>query len=210
MPRLVLIHALRQSAQPIEEAFARAWPEATLVSVLDATLSADLAAAGRLDARMTDRFLELGRYAVSLAPDALLFTCSAFGPCIEAVRTELAPLPVRRPSEAMVAEASAIGGRIALVATYAPTLASMPSEFPSHVEIEPIFVEGALAALNEGDPDRHDHLVAEAVRGVGCDAVALSQYSLARAAPAVAGVMNVPVLTTPNAAVRELRQALER
>lgn len=208
MPRIVLIHALRHSPRPIEEAFAESWPEATLVNLLDDSLSADLAASGRLDDAMTDRFLALGRYAASLTPDALLFTCSAFGPCIEAVRLDLSPLPVRRPNEAMIAEAAAIGGRIALVATYAPTLASMPAEFPAHIELAPIYVDGALAALNEGDLDKHDALVADALRGGRYDAVALAQYSLARAAPTVAGVVDAPVLTTPGAAVRELRQAL--
>ena len=43
-------------------------------------------AAETFDARMTTRFLILGRHAVSLGSDAILFTCSAFGPCIGAVR----------------------------------------------------------------------------------------------------------------------------
>lgn len=208
MTRIALIHALRHSPPPIEAAFAELWPEAQLTNLLDDSLSADLAAAGALDARMTDRFLTLGRYAASLGSEAILFTCSAFGPCIEAVRADLAPLPVRSPYEAMIAEACAIGGRIGLVASFAPTLETMPADFPPGVEIEPIYVEGALLALNAGDLDRHDDLVASALNGRRFDAVALAQYSLARAAPRVAAAMDAPVLTTPGAAVRELRRAL--
>jgi hypothetical protein len=162
-----------------------AWPEAQLTKVLDESLSTDLAAAGTLDARMTERFLMLARYAASLGSDAILFSCSAFGPCIEAVRADLAPLPVRRPNEAMIAEAEAIGGRIALVATFAPTLKTLPAEFPPNVEIEPIYVEGALSALNAGDSKAHDRLVAEALKGRRCAAVVLAQYSLARSASGV-------------------------
>ena len=108
----------------------------------------------------------------------------------------------------MIGKAVAIGGRIALVATFAQTLETMPAEFPSTVEIEPIYVEGALSALNAGDSKAHDRLVAEAVRGRRCDAVVLAQYSLARAAPVVSAIMDTPVLTGPGAAVRELRRAL--
>lgn len=210
MTRIALIHALRHSPPPIEAAFAELWPEASLVNLLDDSLSADLATAGALDGCMTDRFLTLARYAATIGSEAILFTCSAFAPCIAAVRAELAPLPVRAPYEAMIAEAAAIGGRIALVATFAPTLETMPAEFPPHIEIEPVYVEGALAALDAGNPQVHDRLVAAALRGTRCDAVALAQYSLARAAPAVAAVIEAPVLTTPAAAVRELRRALER
>ena len=35
---------------------------------------------------MTGRFLRLGRYALRTGADAILFTCSAFGPCIDAVQ----------------------------------------------------------------------------------------------------------------------------
>lgn len=208
MTRIALVHALRHSPPPIEAAFAELWPEAQLTNLLDDSLSADLAATGGVDERMTERFLVLGRYAASLGSDAILFTCSAFGPCIEMVRSDLAPLPVRSPYEAMITEASAIGGHIALVASFAPTLETMPADFPPTVEIESIYVEGALLALNAGNLRLHDDLVAAALKGRRFDAVALAQYSLARAAPRVAAVIDAPVLTTPGAAVRELRRTL--
>jgi Asp/Glu/hydantoin racemase len=208
MNRITLIHATCHSLAPIEAAFARDWPEARLTNILDDSLARDRAAAESIDERITERFLTLGRYAASVGTDAILFTCSAFRPCIEAVRADLAPLLVRGPYDAMITQAAAIGGRVALLATFAPTLQTMPGEFPSNIRVEPIYVEAALAALNAGDPQRHDQLVAEAIRGKQYDAVALAQYSLARAASAVAAVVDAPVLTTPNAAVQELRRAL--
>jgi Asp/Glu/Hydantoin racemase len=132
--------------------------------LLDDSLSADLARDGRLTEAMTGRFLSLGRYAAATCADAILFTCSAFGPCIEAVAREHAPMPVLKPNEAMIEQAAARGRRIGLLATFAPTLVSMPPEFPHPVEIVPKLAAGALAALDRGERAEHDRLVAEASR----------------------------------------------
>ena len=63
--RVTLVHALKHSIAPIEASFARLWPDARLMNLLDDGLSADLARDGRLTDAMTERFLSLGRYAAS-------------------------------------------------------------------------------------------------------------------------------------------------
>ena len=207
--RIALIHALRHSPPPIEAAFKAAWPEATLMNLLDDSLSADLARGGALDQAMTDRFLNLSRYAVGTGADAILFTCSAFGPCIEAVAAEHAARPVLKPNEAMLEEAVAQGRKIGLLATFGPTLASMPPEFPAGVEVKCKLAEGALAALDRGDLDEHDRLAVEAAKDLAdCDVIALAQFSLARVKPLVEAATGRPVLSTPDSAVRKLRRLL--
>jgi Asp/Glu/hydantoin racemase len=207
--RIALIHALKHSIVPIEASFARLWPDAILMNLLDDSLSADVARDGRLTVAMTDRFLSLGRYATATGADAILFTCSAFGPCIEAVARERAPMPVLKPNQAMIEQATARGQRIGLLSTFAPTLKSMPQEFPSTIQIVPKLAEGALAALDRGDRAGHDRLVAEASRDLrDCDLIALAQYSMAPAAAMVAEATKLPVLTTPDSAVAKLKQLL--
>ena len=213
--RIALIHALAHSVAPIEAAFARLWPEVRRANLLDDSLSADLTRDGALTPAMTARFLALARYAASTGADGILFTCSAFGPCIDACAAALAPLPVLKPNEAMIEEAVAAAGptgRIGLMASFAPTLASMPAEFAaaaSGISLVPCLAEGAMAALDRGDGPAHDRAAAEAAAGLGaCDVVALSQFSLARAAEAVARASGRPVLTTPDSAVRKLRRLL--
>ncbi|MDO9501022.1 aspartate/glutamate racemase family protein [Falsiroseomonas sp.] len=207
--RIALIHALRHSPPPIEAAFAEAWPEARLMNLLDDSLSADLARDGALTPAMTERFLTLGRYARGTGADGVLFSCSAFGPCIEAVAADLAPIPVLKPNAAAIEEAVAIGKRIGLLATFPGTLASMPPEFPPGVEVVPCLAEGALAALDAGDVAAHDRLAAEAARRLeGCDVILLGQFSLARAARAVSATTGLPVVTTPGSAVRQLKALL--
>ncbi|MGY4435606.1 hypothetical protein ACVWWO_008083 [Bradyrhizobium sp. F1.13.1] len=176
-PRIALIHALKHSIVPIEAAFAKAWPEARLMNLLDDSLSSDLAREGKLNDAMTERFLVLGRYAAATGADAILFTCSAFGPCIEAVARAHAPMPVLKPNEAMIERAVTMGRRIGLLSTFAPTLASMPPEFPASVQIVPKLAEGALAALDRGDRATHDQLIVEASHDLrDCDVIALAQF----------------------------------
>jgi hypothetical protein len=84
--RVALIHALAHSVAPVNAEFERTWPECVRMNLLDDSLSADLARQGALDARMTGRFLALAEYALGTGAAGILFTCSAFGPCIDAVR----------------------------------------------------------------------------------------------------------------------------
>lgn len=213
MARIALIHALAQSLAPVNEALARSWPEARRMNLLDDSLSADLEAGGSgLDGAMQARFDALADYALATGAEAILFTCSAFGPCIDAVARRLAPRQVLKPYSAMV-EAAALhvrshGGRIGLVASFAPTLAAMPAEFPADATPFVALAEGALASLQAGDTAAHDAAAAHAalaLRARRCTLIALAQYSLARAAPAVRAATGLPVLTSVDTAVATLR-----
>jgi len=203
--RIALIHALMHSIAPINEAFERMWPEATRMNLVDDSLSADLARGASLES-MTPRFLTLARYARDAGADGILFTCSAFGPCIEACAAELAPMPVLKPNEAMIEEAADYD-RVGVLATFAPTLVSLPPEFGRPVATK--LIEGGMAALDVGDGETHDLLAAEAAQALAaCDVITLAQFSLARAADAVAAATGKPVLTTPDSAVRKLKRPL--
>jgi hypothetical protein len=215
--RIALIHALKHSMPAIEEAFSRLWPEARLANLLDDSLSADLARDGALTPAMYQRFQTLARYAASCGADGILFTCSAFGPCIEACARDLAPLPVLKPNEAMIEAAVALAGpegRVGLLATFAPMLATMPAEFAAvapKLTVVPGLAEGALAAMDRGDLDGHDQAAARAAATMtGVDIIALGQFSLSRAHRLVAAASGKPVLTTPDSAVRKLQHLLMR
>ncbi len=216
--RVALIHALAHSVAPINAVMARDWPQAERMNLLDDSLSADLARSGAgLDVAMHQRFETLAAYAERTGAQAILFTCSAFGPCIEAVAARRPLMPVLKPNEAMIAEAVAAvqgaqgGGRIGLVASFAPTLQSMPAEFPDGIELRTTLADGAMEALNAGEGAVHDALVvaaAQRLKAQGCSVIALAQFSMARARAAVEQAVALPVFTTPDSAVRVLRQRL--
>lgn len=213
--RITLIHALKHSIVPIEASFARLWPDARLMNLLDDSLSADLARDGGLTDAMTERFLRLGRYAAGTGSDAILFTCSAFGPAIERAASGL-PIPVLKPNEAMFDAAMACGQRIGMLTTFAPSVASLQAEFDEAASsrkprprLTTLVVERAMQALRDGDVATHNRLLAEKVGELGpCDAVMLAQFSTSLAAKDVQAKLAVPVLTAPDAAVRKLRKCV--
>jgi Asp/Glu/hydantoin racemase len=213
--RIVLIHAVMVAMQPINDAFRRLWPAAECVNLLDDSLSADRSRAGELTPLLFDRFEALTSYARLSGAGGVLFTCSAFGPAIDAVARRTT-LPVLKPNEAMYEDALQCGRHIGMVATFAPAVASMEQEFHelvaqrrSDATIRTVCVPEAMAALNKGETAAHDAIVAEAARGLeNCDAVMLAQFSTSRAEEEVIRRTRVPVLTSPGSAVRKMKALL--
>lgn len=219
-PRIALIHALRDSMVPIWDAFSTGWPEAQTFNVLDDSLSADLAAEGELTDAIVNRFITLGRYARDTSAngkttDAILFTCSAFGPAINAVKNDL-DIPVFTPNEAAFGEALSIDCGIGLIVSFPPSEHALSAELSDaaaaggiSLNLTSSVANGALAALQSGDGPRHDEIIAETAEtmsDVGC--IVLGQFSMARAAHEVRQRSKTPVITTPAAAVARLRAML--
>ena len=213
--RVALIHATALAIDPISDAFARLWPDIERLNLLEDRLSQDRARDGHLTAAMVERFQSLARYAISAGAHAILFTCSAFGPAIEAVAASVA-VPVLKPNEAMFDEALAGGSRIGLVATFEPSLAPMREELLAMaqergqaIELRECHVPQAMQLLAQGDAQAHHDRVAHAVATLGdCDVVMLAQFSMAGAAVAARAQARCPVLTSPDCAVQALRAAL--
>ena len=220
--RVALIHALEESVQPARAAFSECWPESYAFDLLDTSLAEDFAHSGKLDADMVGRFQALAQYAAGSTgiggrAAGILFTCSAFGPAIDAVKA-CSPIPVLRPNESAFEAALQMGCRLGLLVTFGPSkqsleteLRSMAAEKGQTVEIRTVLAEGALAALKRGHGHEHDRIVAEAAVGLGAvDAIILGQFSLARARDVVTAACRRPVITTPHSAVLALRHRIEQ
>lgn len=214
-PRIALIHATPLAIEPIVAAFRRLWPQARTTNLLEDSLAPDLAADGRLTDRMIERFLTLTRYVHGCGADAILFTCSAFGPAIEAAAAAV-PIAVLKPNEAMLDEALAMGKNIGLVATFGPSIPALKTELEDMararqqtITVTTRIVTPALAALQDGDAETHDRLVAEAAAELmPCDALVLGQFSMASAARLIPVRPGCTILTSPDSAVMRLKQVL--
>lgn len=213
--RIALIHATALSMPPIDAAFDRLWPQASRMHLLDDSLSRDRQRDGALTPAMVQRFVDLAGYAHRTGADAILFTCSAFGPAIDAAAKSVA-IPVLKPNEAMFEQALQAGRRIGLAVTFGPSLDSLSDEFRALAaargaspDLRTLLVPEAMQDLAEGRAgDHHRKIAAACATFADCDAVMLGQFSMAAARADVAAVLRCPVLTSPDCAVQALKQRL--
>jgi aspartate/glutamate racemase len=216
-PRIALIHATPVAIEPINAALLAGWPDAAPVNILDDSLSVDRAAVTDLSPALTERIVDLARYARKLGSDGILFTCSAFGGAIEEAARQL-DVPVLKPNEAMFEAAIRHGRNSAMIVTFAPSLAGMEAEFAeeakrlgSDATLTSFLVEAAMTALKNGDAETHNRLIAEQVRSLkGFDAIVLAHFSTARAAAAVQEAVEMAVFSSPETAVSKLRRLMQR
>lgn len=213
--RIVLLHATPVAMAPVHSAFKELWPDAELVNLLDDGLTIDRAKDSELTPQLCERFVNLGRYAYQSGADAILVTCSAFGPAIEQMAKTL-PIPVLKPNEAMFSEALRLGRRIGMLATFAPSVVTMEAEFAafarqqnSDATLTTLVVEGAIDQLRQGNTEQHNRLVAERAPELeNCDVIMLAHFSTSVALNAVREKVTTRVLTAPHAAVTTLKQQM--
>jgi aspartate/glutamate racemase len=218
--RIALIHATPLAVAPIAASFERLWPHAQLQNLLDDSLSLDRARDGQLTAAMTQRFVDLSHYVQGCGCEAILFTCSAFGPAIEAAG-QSTPLPTFKPNQAMFDMALATTPqsgvlRVGLLATFAPSIASMAAELEQMAQqrglplvLHSAHVAEAMDDLNQGRAELHHEKITRAAAQLpACDVVVLAQFSMAAAQPWVQRQSAVPVLSSPDCAVTALRQRM--
>lgn len=206
MVRIALIHATELSLAPTKKAFSSIWPQAELVHLVDDSLSLD-----RLRGKDTSgRISALADYAISLDAEAILYTCSAFGEAISRVQNRL-NIPVFKPNEAMFELVFRAGKKIAMLATFRPSIQSMEEEYhEAAIEgatLTTYFVEGAREASDSGDLTLHNHLIAEAIKPLtGFEAIMLAHFSMSSALELCERAIQVPVFTAPEAVVREIKE----
>lgn len=213
--RIVLIHATPLAVNPINDTFARQWPEANISNLLDDSLSSDRGKVTKLTPALYQRIDSLVDYAVSLDAAAILFTCSALGEAIDA-SAETHALPVLKPNEAMFESALEKGDNIIMLATFAPAVPSMEAEFreiaiadQSSAKLTTVVVEGARDALTTGNTALHNQLIIEAARQhQHADAIVLAHFSMEVTYEEIKAAVTCPVLSSPQAAVAKLKRLM--
>ena len=212
---IFLFHVHKEAMSAAVRAFNEDWPEAKISNILEDGLFEWVRETGGVVSEMHKAFDTLTEYAVSRGAEGILYSCSAFGECIDAC-IEKYDLPLLKPNDAMIEKALEYGSKIAIVATVAATIPTIATEIQSiaanqkiPVEFSSYVVDGAFDALAEGNPEKHDNLVAKQVSIISdCDVIVLAQFTLSRSAPILKEVTNIPVLNSPSAAVAKMRYLL--
>ena len=214
-PDITLFSVHKDAMAAAVAAFAQDWPEARVSNVMDDGLFRWVGETRGVVPEMYAPFEDHTRYMVGRGADAILFTCSAFQPCIDAVMTQH-DIPMLKPNDAMIEQALDSGSRIAVLATVSGTIPSVSAEITNmaaargqEIALSQHFVDHAFAAMAAGEGEVHDGMVADAARSItDADVIVLAQFTLSRAVPRVAAVTDVPVLNSPGAAVAKLKGML--
>lgn len=212
MAHIGVAHVTRLAKEPVRSAFSEIWPEAEISDFGDYDLPPVRAAAGCETPEIQARIAALATQACDAGVQALLFTCTAFSKSIELVARRL-PIPVLTPNEAMFREALMTGGRVGLVATFAPSLQAMSEEYAmiarelgENPELQTVCAEGAMSAALSGNTWKHDNLIAEAAKSLDkCDVIMMAQLSMASARSSVRELTGIEPLTSPESSVKILR-----
>jgi hypothetical protein len=168
------------------------------------------------------------RYAVDLVElghvDAVLITCSTMNRAYPQVRDalQLYGIPVFQIDRPMMARAVEHGGRVLVVATHGPTVAStqallqeVAAEMGQTLSVSGVLVEAAWEALARGQVELHNRLLAEALRermaaeAIGCVVLAqLSMSAFLLSYPDPLKEFGVPVFTSGQCGFEAMRPVL--
>lgn len=215
MTTIVVIHTGPVTVQPIKDQFKEQLADARVINIVDDSLLNDVRSAGHLTPEVTSRIYSYMQNAQSMGADLILNACSSVGEATDQLRGMIRT-PIIKVDEAMAAEASRIGPRVGVVATVSTTLEptvrliqKKAKEAHRDVTVVERIADGAFDALLAGDAARHDEILKRTIVELmdHVDVVVLAQVSMARLVPLL-GPTKVPVLSSPQSGVAEVRRAL--
>ena len=213
--RIFLVHPTPLAMPPVDEAFKTLWREAQVLNLLDESLYADVGANGELTPALYTRLTNLFRHCEASGADGIVFSGSTFGPAVEEARKAV-KVPVLRIEEAMMDVAAARSGSILLACTQKRaqpvvrgTLDAAAARTGTTLNVTELWVAGARDALNKGDNDTHDRLIAEQCAAAGSfDQIVFGMMSMAPAKAKMTPALAQKVLTSGEAAVARMRKLL--
>ncbi len=215
--KLGLIHTSATLVPVFAQLCQHKLPKVEAFNITDDSLVKGIREAGSLTAQIARRVASYLESAELAGADYILVTCSSIGPAVEA-GAKLVGVPVLRVDQPMADQAVRTGKRIGVIATLTTTLEPTADLIQrraqlagKEIELRSRVAEGAFEALMNGDPVKHDALVAAALKELSqqVDVLVLAQASMAR----VVDTLNpqekrVPILASPGIAVEYLATVL--
>ncbi|MGE5553037.1 MAG: aspartate/glutamate racemase family protein [Betaproteobacteria bacterium] len=210
---VAVVHTGPVTVEPLKQRFARFLPDVRVINIMDDSLLNDVRAAGRVTESVVKRMCAYFALAESMGVDAILNACSSVGETVP-VAQRMISVPIFRVDRPMAERAVSLGQRIGVVATVSTTLdptarlvREVATEAGRQVEIVRGLCDGALDLLLAGKATEHDQVVLEKVRQLAqeVDVIILAQVSIARLVPSIGDDIKVPVLSSPDSGVEQIR-----
>ncbi len=212
-PLIAFLHTASVHEPTFAGLMARLAPAVPAHHLEDASLLADVMAAGAVTDAIARRLTARLHEAAGTGAELIVCTCSTIGGAAEALG-RAAGLPVLRIDRAMAEQAVARGRRIVIAAclesTIGPTselLRQVAAARGVEPELRMLVVEYAWARFEAGDLEGYHGTIAQALREAAdeADVIVLAQASMAPAAERCAELAT-PILSSPELG---LRRALE-
>ena len=213
--KIFIIHTSNVSYNDLQRLCAQIVPEVEVRNIVDDSLLQEVKTVGHVTPDIIARMCSYFKTAEMLGADLILNQCSSVGEAA-AIAAKCVNIPVLRIDRPMAEKAVEMGGRIAVVATVASTVApscalveQAARDLGRNVEVVPYLIDGALDILMKEGQARHNQYVLETLKKCEneVDVIVLAQGSMTVLIPEL-GAIGKPVLTSPELGVRRVRKML--
>jgi Asp/Glu/hydantoin racemase len=200
----------------ITELLAETAPDAEIAHFVDSDVLATVIDEGGVSDSSAERMVHLAKGAEAAGVDIILSACSSLGPGVDVAAAQVG-VPVVKIDSAMATEAVRRAGRIGVLGTVPTTLGPTAALIQEKardtgrtVEVETKLAEGAFDILMGGDREEHDRRVRAAATELAerVELIVLAQASMWRMVPALEEATGLPVLSSPQAGVRDAVEQL--
>jgi aspartate/glutamate racemase len=214
-PRVALVSSTRAVFGPMEAAFREVFPEAQILHLLDETLIEDFRREGGLSPHSRRKALQMALTAQEAGVEGILVTCSTLSPSVDDFRPFLR-IPIVKIDEPVIEEVVQKAEKIGLLATaetvlksVEPLVAKKALEAGRQIAIRP-FIKTDVWHLLQKDPAGFYRAIADAAAEAAqeCDAVILTQVSIAPGREFVEEKLRPKIYASPTYAVQAIRKIL--
>lgn len=216
MKKIGIIHTTPATISGLNSLMKEIVGEAEVINFLDDSILGDMREKHNVD-YVKERWISYAKVLEQLGADAVLSACSTVGAFAEEA-DHILNIPVYRIDDAMCTLAVEKGSVISVFATLASTLEPTvdlierkAAAAGKKVKINTVLVEGAYAALLDGQKEIHDAKIKAAVEQYlpESDIVVLAQASMASAVN-TDGADGEKILTSPRLGIQKLAKDLEK
>ena len=210
---LGLVHTSATLVPVFQQLCSQYLPDINVFNIVDDSLIKDVISRNELTALTARRVVDHVGSAADAGADFILVTCSSIGAAVEAA-AGLTAVPVLRVDQPMADLAVKTGRRIGVIATL-PTTLGPTSDLVKRraaiagkeIELRSKLCEGAFEALMGGNPEKHDEMVAKALKELSAevDVIVLAQASMSRVVDGLPeSARRIPILASPTLAIQHL------
>ncbi len=218
MKSIALIHTVKSVANTFDEKIRNILSEEVKIyNLLDDYLAINANEVGEFTKTNRTRLFNDLKNAELTGTDLIVVTCSTLTPIVEEIRPFIA-VPIIAIDDAMGKKAVTMGTKILILATaestVVPTLNKLKKEALKDnrkINFTTLVNNKAFKALKENNMELHDQLLkdqAEDIKDVDC--IVLAQASMAHLESVIGKITNIPVLSSPNPCLEEIKAFIEK